>query len=96
MTYFERWLEERGAKLVSGTRGSFSTYGNVERTWIYGDTKIPIQVGLVRGNDNMIAIRHPIITYLPQTEEAIGEFMMAIHSIPTRIEDVTYIKDNND
>jgi hypothetical protein len=66
MTAFEIWIEENGGRLVDGQKGDFSTYTNVQRTWVYGIMNLPIQIGLVRYKDsNSIMLRSPMISHLP-------------------------------
>ena len=98
MTGFEKWMEATGhAELVSGSKGEFSTYGNVERTWLFGDLKIPIQVGLIRvGEHNMIAVRHPIVTYIPQTEADMAALIGRVSTLNCDIDAAYFIKDNNE
>lgn len=66
MLAFEVFLEKIGARLVDGSKKEFSTYENVQRTWIVDDIQFPIQIGLI-GNksSNFIGLRYPIVTHLP-------------------------------
>lgn len=82
MTGFEEYLKSEGSKLIDGNIGEFSTYTNIQRTWLYGRLNIPIQIGLVRINDqNVIMIRYPILTYLPDSnfEKFIDNYIIKIH-----------------
>jgi hypothetical protein len=70
MTGFEKFIQANGGKLISGKEGSFSTYDNIQRTWIVGETQAVIQVGIFSYNDKIIiGVLRPVLDFLPSEEE---------------------------
>lgn len=100
MTGFEKFLKDKGAKLISGSEAEFTTYGNIQRTWLFSELCFPIQVGLMRYKDNnTIMLRYPAISYLPV--DNYGEFLREVlksRKIQDKIiiDELFFIIDNNE